>query len=40
MLDSHYRPVARLNTGVSEFKMTFYAISLRHLEFNRWVAMQ
>ena len=31
MLDSHYRPVARINTGVSTFEMTFYAISLRHV---------
>jgi hypothetical protein len=31
MLDSHYHPVARINTEVNESRNTFYAISLRHL---------
>lgn len=30
MLDSHYRPVARISTGVRVRQITFYAISLRH----------
>jgi len=32
MLDLNYRPVARINAGVRVCQITFYAISLRHLE--------
>jgi hypothetical protein len=31
MLDSHYRPSTRINTGVSEPRIDSYAILLRHL---------
>jgi hypothetical protein len=31
MLDSHYRPVARIITEVGKVRNTFYAIFLRHL---------
>lgn len=31
MLDSHYRPVARINTDFVFKRIVFYAISLRHL---------
>jgi hypothetical protein len=32
MLDSHYHPDARINTGVIEYKNAFYAIYLRHVK--------
>jgi hypothetical protein len=32
MLDSHYRPLARINIGVRKLRNTFYAIFLRHFE--------
>jgi|LakMenE01Jun11ns_1017448.scaffolds.fasta_scaffold8863481_1 hypothetical protein len=31
MLDSHYRPLARINTEVNESRNTFYAMFLRQL---------